>query len=194
MRAQVTRFRTFTGTVAQENAALQFIVLSGAKETQVVGQFGLGLTSNALAVQPLLNTWEHIRRFMEHEGPLFVEGDGPNEALFQLSIGACLCFGQPFIGPGSAAYWKSPDWGAVVWQVFAFPLWPVTALYGIIRWASFNIKSKPKWPAEILASVGGNALTGHDLEAWRGVVPMRPVQVATEQSTPSLLTENHDRS
>lgn len=174
VRGQVTRFRTFTGTVAQENAALQFIVLAGPKETQVIGRFGLGLTSNALAVQPLLNTWEHIRRFMEHEGPLFVEGDGPNEALFQLSLGACLCFGQPFIGPGSAHYWKNPDWGAVLWQVFALPMFPLTMFYGLIRWASFHIKSEPAWPPEILASVGGASLRGRDLHAWRSVVPSKP--------------------
>ena len=181
IRGQVTRFRTFTGTVAQEHAALQFIVLSGPRETQVVGQFGLGLTSNALAIQPLLNTWEHIRRFMEHEGPLFVEDDGPNEALFKLSLGACLCFGQPFIGPGSAPYWKNPDWGAVLWQIVILPLWPVTALYGLIRWASFHIKSKPAWPPEIRASVGGKPLKGDDLELWRGIVAGKPQRVGIEQ-------------
>ncbi|WP_279362015.1 DUF6708 domain-containing protein [Xanthomonas sacchari] len=178
VRAQVVRFKTFTGTVAQDNAALQMIVLAAPGDTRVVGQFGLGLTSSAIAVQPLLDTWEHIRRFMEHEGPLFVEGDGPNEALFEMRLGRCIFFGQPFIGPGSAEHWRHPDLGAILWQVIAIPLFPLTLLYGLIRWASFHIKSKPIWPPEVLASVGGAPLHGNALEAWRHVVPDRAAGAA----------------
>ncbi|UYK80803.1 hypothetical protein NG829_00270 [Xanthomonas sacchari] len=179
VRAQVVRFKTFTGTVAQDNAALQMIVLAAPGDTRVVGQFGLGLTSSAIAVQPLLDTWEHIRRFMEHEGPLFVEGDGPNEALFEMRLARCIFFGQPFIGPGSAEHWKHPDLGAILWQVIAIPLFPLTLLYGLIRWASFHIKSKPVWPREVLASVGGAPLRGSALDAWRHVVPDRAAGVAS---------------
>ncbi|MCW0368528.1 hypothetical protein NB699_003511 [Xanthomonas sacchari] len=179
VRAQVVRFKTFTGTVAQDNAALQMIVLAAPGDTRVVGQFGLGLTSSAIAVQPLLNTWEHIRRFMEHEGPLFVEGDGPNEALFEMRLARCIFFGQPFIGPGSAEHWRHPDLGAILWQVIAIPLFPLTLLYGLIRWASFHIKSKPAWPPEVLASVGGAPLHGSALEAWRHVVPDRAAGAAS---------------
>ncbi|MCW0387313.1 hypothetical protein NB722_001852 [Xanthomonas sacchari] len=179
VRAQVVRFKTFTGTVAQDNAALQMIVLAAPGDTRVVGQFGLGLTSSAIAVQPLLDTWEHIRRFMEHEGPLFVEGDGPNEALFEMRLARCIFFGQPFIGPGSAEHWKHPDLGAILWQVIAIPLFPLTLLYGLIRWASFHIKSKPAWPPEVLASVGGAPLHGSALEAWRHMVPDRAAGAAT---------------
>ncbi|WP_267104593.1 DUF6708 domain-containing protein [Xanthomonas sacchari] len=178
VRAQVVRFKTFTGTVAQDNAALQMIVLAAPGDTRVVGQFGLGLTSSAIAVQPLLDTWEHIRRFMEHEGPLFVEGDGPNEALFEMRLARCIFFGQPFIGPGSAEHWKHPDLGAILWQILAIPLFPLTLLYGLIRWASFHIKSKPVWPPEVLASVGGAPLHGSALDAWRHVVPDRAAGAA----------------
>ncbi|MCW0402982.1 hypothetical protein NB689_000118 [Xanthomonas sacchari] len=178
VRAQVVRFKTFTGTVAQDNAALQMIVLAASGDTRVVGQFGLGLTSSAIAVQPLLDTWEHIRRFMEHEGPLFVEGDGPNEALFEMRLARCIFFGQPFIGPGSAEHWKQPDLGAILWQILAIPLFPLTLLYGLIRWASFHIKSKPVWPPEVLACVGGAPLHGSALDAWRHVVPDRAAGAA----------------
>ncbi|WP_267095263.1 DUF6708 domain-containing protein [Xanthomonas sacchari] len=178
VRAQVVRFKTFTGTVAQDNAALQMIVLAAPGDTRVVGQFGLGLTSSAIAVQPLLDTWEHIRRFMEHEGPLFVEGDGPNEALFEMRLARCIFFGQPFIGPGSAEHWRHPDLGAILWQIIAIPLFPLTVLYGLIRWASFHIKSKPVWPPEVLASVGGAPLHGSALDAWRHVVPDRAAGAA----------------
>lgn len=179
VRAQVVRFKTFTGTVAQDNATLQMIVLAAPGDTRVVGQFGLGLTSSAIAVQPLLDNWEHIRRFMEHEGPLFVEGDGPNEALFEMRLARCIFFGQPFIGPGSAEHWKHPDLGAILWQVIAIPLFPLTMLYGLIRWASFHIKSKPAWPPEVLSSVGGAPLHGSALDAWRHVVPDRAAGAAS---------------
>ncbi len=78
-------------------------------DTRVVGQFGLGLTSSAIAVQPLLDTWEHIPPLHGARRAAVREGDGPNEALFEMRLARCLFFGQPFIGPGSAEHWKHPD-------------------------------------------------------------------------------------
>lgn len=77
VRAQVTRSRVVTGNLAPDNAQLGCIVLQDPKTPNVVAEFPIGVSTTALAVQALLDHWEHIRRFMEHEGPLFQEGEGP---------------------------------------------------------------------------------------------------------------------
>lgn len=167
LRGQVTRSRVFTGNTAQELASLSCVVVRGPQDPTVVAQFEVGGSTNALAVQLLLDRWEHVRRFMEHEGPLFVQDDGPYVPPATQSLWGALCWGQPLIGPGRHA----PSVGMVLAQMFTACFVWFTVPFGLVGWLCFHIKDKPKWPAEILASVGGNPLRGKDLEAWRGVVP-----------------------
>jgi len=178
VRAQISRVRVFTGNIAQDNAQLGCIVLKAPDRAELVAEFPLGITTSALAVQNLLDHWEHIRRYMEYEGPMFPEGEGPyREVTTQTLLGAVF-FGQPFIGPGAKEAFEVTDmvlsFALVVWQLLAFFLFPITLTIGLLRWASSRVRSKPKWPAEILASVGGKVLKGAELDAWRNVVPEKP--------------------
>ena len=178
VRAQISRFRVTTGKVAQDNAQLSCIVFKAPDQGELVAQFPLGVTASALAVQNLLDHWEHIRRYMEYEGPMFPEGEGPYKEVTTQSLLGAVFFGQPFIGPGAKEAFETTDMTLsfilVVWQLLAFFLFPVTLTIGLLRWASSRIRSKPKWPAEILASVGGKVLTGAELDAWRKLVPEKP--------------------
>jgi hypothetical protein len=174
IRGQVTRSRVVTGSTAQELASLSCVVVRGPQDATVMAQFEVGGSTNALAVQLLLDRWEHVRRFMEHEGPLFVQDDGPYVPPATQSLLGALCWGQPLIGPGRHA----PSVGMVLAQLFTACFVWFTVPFGLVGWLCFHIKDKPKWPAEILASVGGTPLTGKDLEAWRGVVPGRNLESA----------------
>jgi hypothetical protein len=177
VRAQVSRFRTFSGTVAQDNAKLGCIVLKAPDRAELAAEFPLGITSSALAVQNLLDYWEHIRRYMEHESPMFPEGEGPYEQPTTQSLLGAIFFGQPFIGPGWRENYETADVPMMLWQILALFLFPVTMTFGLLRWVSLHIRTKPKWPAEILASVGGAALHGDNLDAWRKVIPERPTRI-----------------
>jgi hypothetical protein len=177
VRAQVSRFRIFTGTIAQDNAAMSCLVFKAPDSTEVVAEFALGITGSALAVQLLLDHWEHIRRYMEHESPMFPEGEGPYEQATTQSLLGAICFGQPFIGPGWRDNYDSADLPTMIWQGVSPFFFPLLATFGLLRWVSSHIKSKPKWPAEILASVGGAALHGDNLDAWRKVIPEKPTRI-----------------
>ena len=170
VRAQVSRFRVFTGNMTQDNAALSCLVLKSPSEPQIVAEFSLGITASALAIQLLLDHWEHIRRYMEHEGPMFQEGEGPYEQATTKSLLGAVFFGQPFIGPGWREQYENADLLTMIWQGVSPFFFPVTMLLGLCRWASYHLRSKPKWPAEVLASVGGAPLKGEALNAWRGEI------------------------
>lgn len=176
VRAQVSRFRVFTGNVAQDNAKLTCPVFKPGS-TELAAEFPLGITTSALAIQNLLDHWEHIRRYMEHESPMFPEGEGPYEQPTTQTLLGALFFGQPFVGPGWRENWETKDVPMMLWQVIALFLFPVTMAIGLLRWVSLHIRTKPEWPAEILASVGGAALKGGDLDAWRKVIPERPTRI-----------------
>jgi hypothetical protein len=188
VRAQVTRFRVFTGSVAQDNARLGCIVAQAPGSTNVVAEFPIGVSTTALAIQVLLDHWEHIRRFMEHEGPLLQEGEGPYEEWGTHSLLGAFFFGQPLLdlgnSPRSAA---KADPLTSIWQVAAVFLFPLLASFGLLRWLSYHLRGQPQWPAEILASVGGAALHGGDLEAWRGMIPDWPKRIETP-AQPALET------
>lgn len=178
LRGQVTRSRVFTGNTAQELASLSCVVVRGPQDPTVVAQFEVGGSTNALAVQLLLDRWEHVRRFMEHEGPLFVQDDGPYVPPATQSLWGALCWGQPLIGPGRHA----PSVGMVLAQMFTACFVWFTVPFGLVGWLCFHIKDKPKWPEEILASVGGNPLRGKELEAWRGVVPASNLESGNQKT------------
>ena len=173
VRGQVSRFSTFTGNFSQQNAALTGIVIKAPDDAELVGQFAVGTTTSALNLQLLLDRWEHIRRFMEHEGPLFVAGDGPPMQPAQFSFANALLWGQPMLGRGGDAYRSPWHWGVFAIQIVLLPLMPFTVLLGLVQWSTYQLKAQPRWPAEILASVGGHRLNPQELDAWRNIVPAR---------------------
>ena len=183
VRAEVVKARIFTGVVAREEAQLRIAVTDVPGGANVLTSIGIGLGTSAMVVQPALDTWEHIRRFMQHEGPLFVQGDGPNPSLGQQPLWQAPLFMQSLIGPGAMQTWK--EGGTTDWLVGVFLLicLPVLAPIGVSRWVCMKLKSEPKWPTEILASVGGAELKGSELEAWQNVVPAGAARLSGAEPT-----------
>jgi len=148
-RVQVCRSRVVTKNHTQVLASLHCVVIKGPKDDTVIAQFPLGGTVSSLAVQLLLNQWEHIRRFMQHEGPLLNEGEQvyvPHGS----SLLRALCWCQPLIGPERYPF----TFLMLLAQLFALCFLWFTIPYGLLGWVCYHLKSKPKWPAEILSSVG----------------------------------------
>ncbi len=193
VRAQVGRFRTFSGNLSQDNAALTCVAIKAPDDAEVVGQFGVGTTVDAQSLQVLLDRWEHIRRFMECEGPLFAPGDGPVQAPFSRSLLGSLFWGQPLLGPGSAAFFRPWRWTMLLAQLVLLPFLPLSMAFGLIRWTTYQLKGRVVWPPDILASVGGHVLDSRELEAWRNVVPARPAAGELERRPPYKEIQDADR-
>jgi hypothetical protein len=194
VRAELDSMSVFTGTVGREESGLRGVVLDPADPSKVIDRFPLTVNMSVHNVQPLLDTWEHARRFMQHEGPLFAdEDDGPNPALGkqpfwrylweipELWINGIRLFHGEFKEHGDPV-----GFIFMVGSVVMLPLIPVMAVFGLFPWISSLFKREPKWPAEVLNSVGGSALKGRDLAAWRNVVPER---ASLEQSQATLAAE-----
>jgi hypothetical protein len=179
IRAEVVKARIFTGVVAREEAQLRIVATKEPGGAEVAASIGIGLGTSAMVVQPTLDTWEHIRRFMQHEGPLFLQGDGPNPRLGREPLWQAPLFMQTIVGPGATETWKQGSTADWLVSLFLLLCLPVLAPIGISRWVCMKLKSEPKWPAEILASVGGAELHGSELEVWRNVVPGKVVQPQT---------------
>lgn len=179
VRGEIDAVTLVTGPLIRKEAGLRCVVMDRPGGHTVIDQFVLGVNMPAQHIQPLLDTWEHVRRFMQREGPLFADQyDKPNGSLGRKSLWTHLIAGPKF------ELRSTIDMFRIAWDekipsaaiagligVILLPFFWIPMLWGILPWLSGLAKRDPTWPAEIIASVGGASLSGNDLEAWRGVVP-----------------------
>jgi len=164
-------------TVERPAVRLWLMVVKAPDDPTIVHPIDTGLENDARLGHRLLDTWEHLRRYMQHEGPPLVEGDTLYQPS-QISLWASLTIMQPFVGPGAKKNWQTRNevkWlSQIMWlvQIVATVLFPITMAWGLLRWVLFRIKPQPKWPAAILASVGGSPLQGEALARGRNVMPV----------------------
>lgn len=193
VRAEVDTVTLVTGPVVRMEAGLRCVVMDRPNGDTVVDQFVLGVNMPAQHIQPLLDTWEHVRRFMQREGPLFFDQhDMPNKTLGRQPLWRHLVAGPKL------QIWATFDMFRIAWSdksllaVFAgiigiacLPALVFTMLWGFLPWISALAKRDPEWPTEIIASVGGASLRGKDLEAWRGLIPEQ--KNVTDRALPDRL-------
>lgn len=158
IRAEVVEITQVGGAgVPRKDYALTLAVLEAPGSTKVRARFGVGL-GNPWGTEPVLMLWEHLRRFMKGEGPHLAPGDkvyvARTETLWQ-----GLGFMQPLLMPGARGWITGSDFSGAWWftapvAVFFLVALPFTAACGLIRWLAIKARREPRWPAEILASVG----------------------------------------
>jgi hypothetical protein len=139
--------------------ALTLAVTDAPGSRDVVARFGVGFTAGYDDGQTQVGRWEHIRRYMRGEGPALTPGDAlyPDDSK-EHWIGA-FTSGQPLLGPGSKVWWTGEGLHGAWFLTIPFGLaflviLPLTLPYSLIRWTVRRFKGTPRWPADILASVG----------------------------------------
>jgi len=179
IRAEIDTMSTFSGSWRRTEAGLRCVIMDRPNGKEVIDEFVLGVNVPANCIQPLLDTWEHVRRFMSKEGPLFVDqNDKPNPGLGRQSLW------QHLLEWPRIEIVTTIDLFRIGWEdkslltlfmallgVLVIPFVWILAIFGVLPWISELAKREPVWPTEIIASVGGNALKGKDLDAWRSIVP-----------------------
>lgn len=164
IRAEVVEFTVFTGSGApSKNYALVGAVVDQPGSLNVISRFGIG-GSYPWSPDPMVERWEHVRRYMRNEGPALAPGDSLFHDASTHRFWAALWFGQPLIGPGSRQYWTGEFLNG--WWFLTIPggmlflaMLPFSMAAGLLRWLSHKAKREPKWTPEILASLGGPALS-----------------------------------
>jgi hypothetical protein len=153
VRGEVASLQIFQGQVLRTEFNLFLAFTEAPESNRVVYRASVGTTTAYDDGQGCVNRWEHIRRFMRHEGPGFRAGDRPwtNGAV---SFWRGFFYGQMLLGPGSGKYWRTGSLWVYVTGVLSLFILPMTAYHGLVKWACCAIRPQPKWPAEILASIG----------------------------------------
>ena len=163
IRAEVIQFTIFSGQVPRRESALVFAVTDAPGSNKVIQRFGVGPTSAYGDIDSMLRRWEHIRRFMQGEGPVWVAGDAKFQD-FAVSFWDAATFLQPLFNPmfkdlrEQARHWWI--WPLGVAALIGLPL---TVPIGLVRWLSYKLNAEPVWPKDVLQSLGGPELSDEQL-------------------------------
>ena len=167
VRAEVTSQIVGAAPFTGRQYFLTLAIVDSPGSNRVVDRFNVGLMdtgdgSRAIAL------WEHLRRYMQEGGPALgangIEGVIPAEPL---ALWWCLLSFMPF-GPDSSMYGGMAWWAKILATAVMVIVLPFTMTFGFFRWLSLLLKKTPKWPAEILASAGGAALSRNELARTSG--------------------------
>jgi len=117
-----------------------------------VDGFGLG-DAKVLSEHTTPRVWEHIRRYMNDNGPALPEGETLADTVVPTtwwqSLGAVSVF-----GPGYVKRWQdSPIWMSLMH--FLSPLMlPLAILMATTNWLSYKTAYPVQWPDEVIQKVG----------------------------------------
>lgn len=150
--AEVVSHVIFTGQAARREASLVLTISDRPGSTLEIQRVGIGPSFGYSSTSGPVERWEYIRRMMEGRGPVWTAGE-PRYQDFAVNLGEALTIAQPLIGPGSHQYWKK---GPAMWLLGTISLiaLPLTAYIGLNRYLSFRLQRRPRWPIEVLKSVG----------------------------------------
>jgi hypothetical protein len=134
-------------TVSRKHA-LMFIVRKSADDPTIIDSFNIG-NSLILGDQTTPAMWEHIRRFMEENGPALPGMEGVLKPEPELGLWERLRRISPF----SMEYWRY--WRAELpLMLFAHIMFPFMIMWVFFRWLSDRTAVPIEWPKEVIDAVG----------------------------------------
>jgi hypothetical protein len=142
-----------TGSTMRRDSSLVFIVRRSADDPTIIDSFNIGNPLLMSLDETVAATYEHIRRFMEDDGPAVPEGESLSDPAPSRGVLGSLWHYSPF----QPWYWQA--WrDELPMMLLAHVGFPVTILFGGL-WLFFNRlavwTSRPiEWPPEVIAAVG----------------------------------------
>lgn len=142
---------TTTGTTVTRYNSLIFLVRKSANDPTIIDSFNIG-SSAELGEQSVPAIWEHIRRYMEANGPALQPGEsvvqnGPPTGFIQ-SVGVVGPFGTNY-----GRWWREQlPFMLLIHILFPFFV-PFFLLWGFLNWLSYMTALPVNWPQEVLTAI-----------------------------------------
>ena len=140
------------GSTVHRHHTLVFLVKRSADDPTIIDSFQVGnsLQVGADSAAPL---WEHMRRFMEADGPHIPAGELPIIEKAPTTLWESMGAVGP-MGPGYVRNWKNHPVGMVFFHlILPFSL-PLFLLWGLFNWLSYKTAIPVRWPKEVLNAIG----------------------------------------
>jgi len=144
------------GTVPLLRYRLYLSFTESPQSKRVVERFTLGFMSNLTG--SITETWEHIRRYMQEDGPPLQAGErlrGDRHFSSRETWGEVF----PFLMPN----WKQAIAKHPILTVGCLVLFPMFFLFGLTAWIAGITSRDPHWPDDILQAAGGAPLSDAEI-------------------------------
>lgn len=140
-----------TGSTVDRRHALLFLVRKSATDPTIIDSFNVG--SSFELTEPILSAvWEHIRRFMEEDGPYLPPGETLANEDPPQTLWASMGTVGPF-GPKYMTWWREHRVSMVLFHLLAPITVPMFVFWGFLNWLSYSTAIKAQWPPEVLSAV-----------------------------------------
>ncbi len=142
-----------TGASINRNHYLVFAVRKSREDPSYINNFQIA-NAATLGSDLVENVWEHIRRFMEEDGPHLPSNDEPLARMeppenWWESMGDVGPFGPKY------RYWWTHSPGITLFYHLIFPLTlPMFLFWGTGNWLSYQTAIPVTWPQPILDRLG----------------------------------------
>ena len=141
-----------TGSTLMRHHALVFSIRKSTHDNTIVNGFMLGnsIHHGELTVPAV---YEHVRRFMEEDGPHLPAGGKATSIDTPSSFFQCMARSGPY-GQSFHKWWGNARLLTVLWILF-FPITlPIFTLIGLFSWFGYATAIPINWPSEVLMAVG----------------------------------------
>jgi hypothetical protein len=139
-----------TATISRHHSLL-FIVRKSKTDATIIDSFTVvhGIALGELTVGPV---WEHIRRFMEADGPHLPAGEVLHVDVAPKSLWQSLEAVGPF-GAQYVSWWKEHPFMTVFLHLISPFILPIFLFWGLFNWLSHKTAFQAQWPQEVLDTV-----------------------------------------
>jgi hypothetical protein len=143
-----------TGATVNRNHYLMFIVRKSAQDATIIDSFQIG---NAMLLNEALvaSMWEHIRRFLEQDGPHLPSRDEPLAFKSVEPIGWWEACGKRGVwGPEYARRWGDEPLLSLLTHLLFFVSIPANLSMGTGLWLAHKTRVDVDWPDEVRRRIG----------------------------------------
>lgn len=142
-----------TGGSVNTNHFLVFLVRKSVDDSTIIDSFTIA-HPNILSNDIVGGFWEHIRRFMEENGPHL---PSPDEPLADMTPTTSWWHSMGTVGPFGAGYrnhWRNSPVYSFFMHLFLPLSLPFFLIWGTGNYLSYRTAIKVQWPAEVLNAIG----------------------------------------
>ena len=142
---------TTTGSTISRQHGLIFIVRTSATDPTPVDSFAIG-NSMLMGEVTVPAVWEHIRRFMEEDGPHLPPGEVLRQAKRPATFWQCMASTGPY-GANFRIWWREQT-ALMILGLILFPIvFPLMTLLGVFSWLSYKTSIPIQWSPSVRAAI-----------------------------------------
>jgi len=163
VRGEISGGLYYNGATAAVRYQLYLAIKDSPKGKTFIDRFVVGTQMSDQ--NSLTDNWEHIRRYMEEDGPPLQAGEWRDDIDDTFSHREAWSTTFPFLSRDRAIR------HSVFFHVLMVVGFPFMFCFGFCRWLAEITCRPPFWTPEILAAAGGAPLSD---EALRALIPPKP--------------------